>query len=123
MFDGEELIEEGVGFGVPVVKYRDKTYFSSTAKVATQISTSACSLRKTFVLDTVSRKKFWKASYIDDKIYSPVRKKFEKLYLGHKKLSPLFNNLMELRDIAKIETEFVSEAQRKRHCGIPNSVI
>jgi hypothetical protein len=112
VLDGEELIEEGVGFGVPVVKYSDKTYFSSTAEVESQITPPSCNLRKTFILDAISRKKIGKSAYIDDRVYSSIRKKFEKLYLEHKKLSPLFNNLMELRDIAKIKTEFVKVKPR-----------
>jgi hypothetical protein len=106
MLDGREVIEEGMGFGVPVVKYNDKTYFSSSADVTFQENNSAYNIGKTFVLDTISRKKFGQATYIDDGLYSLAHKKFAKLYLSHKNLSPLFNNIMELRNIAKIRTEF-----------------
>lgn len=102
----QEVIEEGMGFGVPVAKYSDKTYFSSTANVSFQKNPSIHNLKKTFVLDTISRKKFCRNTYIDDRIYSLTRKEFEKLYLRHKRFSTLFNNIMELRSIAKIETEF-----------------
>ena len=63
-------------------------------------------ITKRFVLDAVSRKKFWRAAYIDDGVYSLVRKTFAKLYLKHKNISPLFNSIMELRNVAKIKTEF-----------------
>ena len=106
MLDNEELIEEGMGLGLPVVKYNDKTFFSSSADVAIQKNGSAFYLKKTFVMDTISRKKFLHTAYINDGVYSLVHKKFEKLYLGHKNLSPLFNNIMKLRNIAKIKTEF-----------------
>ena len=112
MLDNEELIEEGIGFGVPVVKYQDKTYFSSSAEASTKKTDSAYTLKKTYLIDTISRKKIWRASYIDDDFYSSVRKKFEKLYLSHKTLSPLFNKLMELREIAKIKTEFIKVKPR-----------
>jgi len=70
IFEGEELIEEGIGFGVPVVKYADKTYFSSSAEASVQENGNLCTLEKRFTLDTVSRKRFWKASYINDGFYS-----------------------------------------------------
>ena len=112
LFDGVELIEEGVGFGVPVVKYDDKTFFSSKATVSIQKNGSAYTLTKVFTLDTVSLKKFGQATYIDDSLYSPLRKTFQSLYLKHKKLTPLFNKVMELRDLAKIKTEFITVKPR-----------
>lgn len=112
LLDGEELIEEGVGFGVPVVKYEDKTFFSSKAEVSVQQSGSGFIITKAFTLDTVSLKKLGRTAYIDDALYSPLRKTFQRLYLKHKKLTPLFNKVMELRDLAKIRTEFITVKPR-----------
>lgn len=112
LLDGEELIEEGVGFGVPVVKYEDKTFFSSKAEVSIKQFGSGFIITKVFTLDTVSLKKLGRTAYIDDAIYSPLRKTFQRLYLKHKKLTPLFNKVMELRDLAKIRTEFITVKPR-----------
>jgi hypothetical protein len=106
MFDSLEIVEEGMGFGVPVVKYKDKTYFSSFAKTETQEVQSIYNIKKTYVMNTISKKKFWRSTYIDDDVYSIARKTFAKLYLKHKNASPIFNNVMMLRNIAKIKTEF-----------------
>ncbi len=69
-------------------------------------------ITKVFTLDTVSLKKFGQATYIDDGLYSPLRKTFQRLYLKHKKLTPLFNKVMELRDLANIKTEFITVKPR-----------
>jgi hypothetical protein len=106
VYDGRELIEEGVGFGVPVVKYEDKTFFSSKAEVTVQKRDSGYLLTKKFLLDTVSVKKLGSASYINDKLYSTARKTFQLLYLKHKRLKPLFNKAMEIRDLLGVKTEF-----------------
>jgi len=112
MLDGKELIEEGLGFGAPVVKYKDKTYFSSSAKISIKKKPSFYSISKKYLLDTVSRKKFWRATYINDGVYSSIRKTFEKEYLSNKNLSPFFNAVMELRQLAKIKTDFVKVKAR-----------
>ena len=104
--NGEELIEEGLGLGAPVVKYHDKTYFSSSAEISIERTASARRVSKTYVMDAVSRKKFWRATYINDGVYSSVRKTFAKAYLSKKNLSPFFNAVMEFRQSAKIKTEF-----------------
>jgi hypothetical protein len=112
LLDGRELIEEGVGFGLPIVKYTDKTFFSSKAEVSMRKNGSGYTLTKVYRLDTVSLKKFGQATYIDDSLYSPLRKTFHNLYLKHKKLTPLFNKVMEFRELANIKTEFVAVRPR-----------
>ncbi len=106
VLNGKELIEEGMGFGVPVIKYEDKTYFSTSAEVFAQKNNSNYSLKKIFFLDAVSRKKIGENSYINDNAYSLIHKLFEKWYLKNKKMYPFSNKIMELRDLAKIKTEF-----------------
>jgi hypothetical protein len=83
-------------------------------------------LTKVFTLDTVSLKKFGSATYIDDALYSRLRKAFQSLYLKHKKLTPLFNKVMEFRDLANIKTEFIKVKPRGKvtvtyHCQ-PTSI-
>jgi hypothetical protein len=112
LLDGRELVEEGVGFGLPIVKYMDKTFFSSKAEVSMRKNSSGYTLTKVYTLDTVSLKKFGRATYIDDSLYSPLRKTFHSLYLKHKKLTPLFNKVMEFRELANIKTEFVTVKSR-----------
>lgn len=112
MLNGKELIEEGVGFGVPVVKYADKTFFSSTAEVDLKRNGSGYTLTKAFTLDTVSIKKLGNSNYIDDKIYSSLRKTFQMLYLKHGRLNPLFNKVMEIRNLFNIKTEFLNVKPR-----------
>ncbi len=111
MLGDKELIEEGIGFGVPVVKYEDKTYFSTSADVQVQKNNSVYRMKKTFILDTVS-KKLWRNTIIDDEFYSVWRKKFAKLYLRRRELTPLLNKVMELREVAKVKTEFLKVKSR-----------
>jgi hypothetical protein len=101
LYRGRELIEEGVGFGVPVVKYSDKTYFPGKATVSIDDGT----LTKVYTLNMISVKKLGAAGYIDDRLYSTLRRNFERLYL-QKKLKGLFNKVMEVRDALKVSTEF-----------------
>ena len=105
--DGEELIEEGVGFGVPVVKYRDKTYFSSSAYCSTHENESGFVITKLYVLDTISRKSVGRSFYLNDGFYRFLHKHFEKAYLESKQFSPVFSKVMELRQMLGIQTKFL----------------
>lgn len=106
LLNGEEVVEEGVGFGLPIVKYADKTFFSSKAEISMQRIGDRFRLTKTFVIDTVSVKKLGNNVRIHDRLYSPLRKTFQLLYLKHKRLNPLFNAVMETRNLFGVKTEF-----------------
>jgi hypothetical protein len=47
--DDKEWIEEGLGYGISVVKYQDKTYFSSTAHIGIQKTMVGYLLKKNYV--------------------------------------------------------------------------
>ena len=53
----------------------------------------------------ISLKKLGAGGYIDDRLYSVLRKNFERLYL-QKKFKGFFNKVMEVRDALKVSTEF-----------------
>lgn len=117
----KELIEEGVGFGLPIVKYADKTFFSREAEVLFEKDESGAVFTKVYLLNTVSMKKLGNATYIDSKAYSSLRKTFERLYLKHKQLNFVFNKMMEMRQLFNIQTEFLTVKPRgtitvRYHC-------
>ena len=103
MANNEELIEEGVGFGVPVVKYKDKTYFSASSQTTVHKSSSLI-IKRRFVLDCISKKKI-SNEYINDSFYHILHRKFSSLYLTYPQLSALFNFFMEVRNLLGIQTE------------------
>lgn len=105
LLDTQELVEEGVGFGVPVVKFRDKVCFSSSAEVSLEKVGCCCILKKVFSIDTVSVKR-WRNYYVDDKLYSFCNRLFNEFYLKRRSFSSFCNVLLELRDLAQIKTEF-----------------
>ena len=107
LIDDLELIEEGAGFGVPVVKYMSHTYFSSSAESWIEKNVNYYAIVKSFALDAIARKRVGKASYINDTVYRLFQRLFEKVYLRHKKLSSVFNKIMELRRVLGVQTEFV----------------
>ncbi len=106
LFNGAELIGEGMGFGVPVVKYRNKTYFSSTAECSIHETEKGDCVIKRFVLDTISHKRLGKASYVNDRLYRLFHRVFERAYLGYGDLFPFFDKAMEFRRLLGIHTEF-----------------
>jgi len=115
LFRGVELIEEGIGFGVPVARYADKTYFPGSAETFTYANGDAARvIVKSFIYDTISRKRILGGPFINDRLYAFIHGLYESAYLAHKGLRPIFDKVMELRKASGIRTHFIRVQSRGR---------
>jgi hypothetical protein len=56
--NGTEVIGEGTGFGVPIVKYADETFFSGSSSLFIRKHGNTVEIRKEFLMDLVARDGF-----------------------------------------------------------------
>jgi hypothetical protein len=108
---GKEIIEEGAGFGLPVVKYKDKTYFPGSAILTLLKSEPPPIVVKSYLLDTISIKSLGR-SRISDTFYQPIHTTFARFYLSLGKLRPIFDTLIKLRDTVGLRTNFEATTPR-----------
>jgi len=110
--DGKELIEEGVGFGVPVAIYSDKTYFSSSAQVFIYETEEKKVIEKKFLLDTSSRRKWRISSLVDNPFYKSVSRFLENTYINYPDSRRIILPLMGLKNKVGVKTEFTKSTPR-----------
>lgn len=121
VYNGSELIEEGAGFGVPITKYFDRSFFSRTATVyVKEQDESSVIITKVFLLDAISKKQV-RGSNINDGFYSIFHKMFEKSYLHLGNMRSFFDLVMRLRKTIGVETQFSKVSPRGKvivtyHC-------
>jgi hypothetical protein len=109
VMDGKEIIEEGIGFGVPVVKYTDKTFFPGSSKVFFDKDHGV--VEKVFAMDTIPKKRIGKGPYLNDFLYSSLHKIIAKGYIRSRAIRSFFNRL-NLGKIFGIYTQFVKTEPR-----------
>jgi hypothetical protein len=109
---GVELVEEGAGFGVPVARFKDKTYFSGSATLTLLNKGPPPVIQKSYVLDTVSVRKLRGGTRISDSLYHPLHRAFTRAYLSRPRLRSLFNKVMETRIAMGVTTKFVKAEPR-----------
>jgi hypothetical protein len=112
IFDGKEIIEEGMGFGAPVVLYADRAFFSSSAQTSFYQEGEFKVLVKKFIIDTISRKRIKGTLYLNDRIYCCLQKQFHKIYTQKKDLTPILTKFIELLKSFGVNTEFQKTTPR-----------
>ena len=101
---GEELIGEGSGFGLPIVKYSEKTYLSSTATVVVsnisenESEDSFLRITKRFMMDTISRKTLGDKIFVDGPAYNRVSRLIQRKYRESPSSRWITKPLVELRN-------------------------
>lgn len=88
----KELVGEGTGFTVPIVRYRNKTYFSGSSTMHVSKKSCETAIVKEFVLDMISREHVRRVQ-IETAAMRKIRMRFEELYMKHKqwRMLPLAN--------------------------------
>jgi len=102
--NGLERVGEGTGFGVPVVKYVDETYFSGSAEVYTALQKNGTKIIKNYVMDTVRRKKLGKID-VKNRVVRGFSRRFVDACQKHKHLRSLM--LADLKQRFNLRSDFV----------------
>ena len=109
--DGVELVEEGAGFGLPIARFHDKTFFPGSALLSLIDEGPPTVIEKTYIMNTISVKQI-SGSRISDTLYHPVHRAFTHLYLSLGRLRFAFDAVMELRNIVGVRTSFETAKPR-----------
>jgi hypothetical protein len=109
---GVELVEEGAGFGVPVARFRDKTFFSGSASLTLLEEGPPPVIQKSYVLDTVSVRSLRGGGRVSDALYHPLHRAFTRAYLLRPGIRRLLNRVIEARKAVGVTTRFVKASPR-----------
>ena len=83
--NGRELAGEGIGLGVPAIRYKDRTYFSGSSALKFEQAVSHATAVKKFTLDLTTERTLSNVK-LETKITRKIRRSFDKLYMDHRHL-------------------------------------
>jgi len=112
MFNEKEIIEEGMGFGVPVAIFSDKTYFSGSAQVSSSEDGKNKTILKHFFMDTVSRKSWKGGVYVDNPLYKLFSGSLASTYRDYPASRRVIFPLIKLRNKVGVRTHFTKVESR-----------
>jgi hypothetical protein len=81
--NGEELVGEGSGFGVPVLLYSGETYFSGASNVYLSQQKGLSVVRKEFLMNVIPKKKLGKIGF-ENRMVRTIRNHLDELYRTHR---------------------------------------
>jgi hypothetical protein len=88
LHNGAEVVGEGTGFGVPIGKYSDETFFSGSSDLQVHNKDNSIIIRKEFLMDLIARDKFRNLK-LENKKLRRIIDSISLLYQKHKHLAKL----------------------------------
>jgi hypothetical protein len=106
LFSGErELAGEGIGLGVPAVRYKDRTYFSGSSTLRTEQTRGHATAIKKFCLNLATERTFKNIS-LETKTTRTIKRNLDRLYMNRRHLRLLaIENLLEQVGIRRAFTQ------------------
>ena len=104
VYEGNELVGEGTGFGLPVLVCSDQTYFSGSSTIRVAQQDNRWTIRKEFIMDRTARNRF-KNITLENRLARDLVAYLPRLYQTHPKLR--FLRLKGLTQRIDINTSFV----------------
>jgi hypothetical protein len=106
LYNGAEVVGEGTGFGVPIGKYSDETFFSGSSFLQVHKQENSVIICKEFLMDMIARDKFRNLKLENMKL----RRKIDSvslLYQKHKRLAQFILHAKGLLFKFGVESVFI----------------
>jgi hypothetical protein len=104
VYEGNELVGEGTGFGLPVLVCSDETYFSGSSTIRVAQQDNRWTIQKEFIMDRTARNRF-KNVTLENRLARDLVAYLPRLYQMHPKLR--FLRLKDVTQRIDINTSFV----------------
>jgi hypothetical protein len=83
--NGRELVGEGVGLGVPAIRYKDRTYFSGSSILRFEQTGSHATGIKRFNLNLTTERTLRNIT-LETKTTRKIKRSFDRIYMNHRHL-------------------------------------
>jgi hypothetical protein len=122
VYEENELVGEGTGFGLPVLVCSDQTYFSGSSTIRVAQQDDRWIIRKEFIMDRTARNRFRNVT-LENRLARDLIAYLPRLYQMHPKLRflrlkgvtqriDISTSFLQIKPIGKVTVTYAVEKQR-----------
>jgi hypothetical protein len=112
--NGMELVEEGLGIGVPVCRYRDGTRFSLSAETYVNDSETNPRITKIYDLNAIASKRFRGTRIRRGRYLANLLKVLEKWYRGLRRYTAEATLMLDMLSLLGMKNEYLESHSKGR---------
>ncbi|MGA3061171.1 MAG: hypothetical protein ABSD92_12510 [Candidatus Bathyarchaeia archaeon] len=111
LYNGVEVVGEGTGFGVPIGKYSDETFFSGSSFLQIRKQENSVIIRKEFLMDLIARDKFRNLK-LENMKFRRIIDSISLLYQRHKRFAQFILRAKGLLFKFGVESTFIGATSK-----------